>query len=127
MAALAQFASSLTGDPRAKVVKAVLLAHGDDLICPSPQFLARKRRPIDHPWHDRFQYFSSLDPTWGGLRTVCFWRAAGQKADIRQANTLFIGFAENDDRTHSPNEKYDLTSFHKGIRSRVRLLDAFAQ
>jgi acetylornithine deacetylase/succinyl-diaminopimelate desuccinylase-like protein len=85
--------------------------------------------PFDHPALEKTRV--ALAAEWGRKAlTVGEGGSIPIVADFKRVlgmDTIMVGFALDDDRVHSPNEKYDLTSFHKGTRSWARILAALAQ
>jgi acetylornithine deacetylase/succinyl-diaminopimelate desuccinylase-like protein len=41
-------------------------------------------------------------------------------------DTLLVGFGLDDDRVHSPNEKFELACYRKGILTHAAMLDRLA-
>ena len=39
-----------------------------------------------------------------------------------KVDTLLLGWGQNDDNLHGPNEKFSLADFHRGIRASAHLL-----
>lgn len=47
-------------------------------------------------------------------------------ANELQADSLLLGWGQNDDNTHSPNEKFNLADYHRGIRASAYLWSELA-
>ncbi|QBF31447.1 M20/M25/M40 family metallo-hydrolase [Thalassococcus sp. S3] len=74
------------------------------------------RKALSDEWPDPAAYIGC-----GGSIPI-----AGHFQELLGTTPLLIGFGKDDDQIHSPNEKYDVESFHKGIRSWARVLDALS-
>jgi acetylornithine deacetylase/succinyl-diaminopimelate desuccinylase-like protein len=100
-------------------VRAEFIAHGASpaIVLPTKsEALRRARRALEAEWGKP----AVLTGSGGSIPIVGVFK--------RELNmdSLMVGFGLEDDSIHSPNEKYERSSFHKGARSWARLLAALA-
>jgi acetylornithine deacetylase/succinyl-diaminopimelate desuccinylase-like protein len=73
----------------------------------------------------------AMEETWGArpvrVREGGSIPIVGTFAEVLKVPVLLLGFGLEDDRLHSPNEKFNLSNFYRGIGATVRLLDRLGE
>lgn len=140
----AGFKTVLPGEAHAKVSFRLVSKQDPEKVLKSFRSWAESQIPADCEiiWHDGIEGSpasvmeigdpafeaarQALTDEWG--RAAAFVGSGGSipiagyfKTEL-EMDAMLIGFGRDDDQIHSPNEKYDLECFHKGIRSWVRVL-----
>ena len=83
-----------------------------DLTAKESRLAERRRAALAEEWGMDAPFIGA-----GGSIPV-----AGYFKSILGMDSVLAGFAKDSDAIHSPNEKYDVDSFHRGIRSWARVL-----
>lgn len=144
----AGFKTVLPGEAHAKVSFRLVSKQDPEKILKSFRKWAEAQIPADCEilWHDGIEGSPASvmeigDPAFEAARqalTEEWGRAAafvgsggsipiaGYFKTVLGMDAMLIGFGRDDDQIHSPNEKYDLDCFHKGIRSWARVLARLA-
>jgi acetylornithine deacetylase/succinyl-diaminopimelate desuccinylase-like protein len=84
--------------------------------------------PVDSPWlaaasgalTSVFPNPAVLIGSGGSIPVV------GEFQEILGVDTVMVGFSLDDDLIHAPNEKFEVSCFHRGILSQAAILEAYA-
>lgn len=134
--ATAKISCRLVGRQNPKKLRAALRRHVKSLLprdcsvsfagqAESPAVLVSEKNPFIAKAAEGLKGEFGRDPVLigsGGSIPV-----VGHFTSVLKMDSVLVGFGLNDDAIHSPDEKYDLASFHKGIRSWARIIDALAR
>ncbi len=133
--ASAKVSFRLVGDQDPKKIRAAFRAYVKSKLprdC-SASFVEHGAGPairLDYSMPQLAMAAAALKEEWGRAAALTAMGGSipvvGHFHQLLGMQSLLVGFSLDDDRIHSPNEKYDVTSFHRGTRSWARIIARLA-